>query len=242
MPNADSATVMIVDDDSAVSEMIAFTLTRAGMRTVQAADVREAFNCLERHSPDLVILDWTLNNSDGIEVLQYIRRHHRTKDLPVMMLTAKTEETARVSAFRHGADDFVCKPFSREEVLLRIEAILRRSQPKGEITRYGFGQLSLDAISYRINYKGELVDLCGVEFKLVKFFMAHPDRVFSRAQLLDKVWQRSGYVEERTVDVHIMRIRAALRNAGCPECIQTVRGLGYRFSPTKLQANGDAGE
>lgn len=246
MPKPESATVMIVEDDKAVSEMIAFTLSRAGMRTMQACDADGALNCLESHSPDIVILDWKLENEkakddlDGIDVLKYIRRHHRTRDLPVMMLTGKTDELARLAAFRSGADDFVCKPFFREELLLRVEAILRRSQPNGEVTKYRFGDLRLDAVSYRIAYASNDVNLCGVEFKLLRFFMGNPDRVFSRAQLLDKVWQRSGYVEERTVDVHIMRIRAALKKADCPSCIQTVRGLGYRFSPAELQSAAPA--
>jgi len=241
MPKPESATVMIVEDDNAVSEMIAFTLSRAGMRTMQASDADGALNCLESHSPNIVILDWKLENDnakddlDGIDVLRYIRRHHRTRDLPVLMLTGKTDEPARLAAFRSGADDFVCKPFFREELLMRVEAILRRSQPNGALTKYQFGDLSLDAVSYRITYGSKDVDLCGVEFKLLRFFMGNPDRVFSRAQLLDKVWQRSGYVEERTVDVHIMRIRAALKKAGCPLCIQTLRGLGYRFSPEDLR-------
>jgi len=234
LPTADPATIMIVEDDSAICDLLAFTLSRAGMKTLQAGNATAAFEYLEVRTPDLMILDWMLPGMDGLEILRRLRREPRTKDLPVVMLTARGEEEDRVRAFRSGADDFVVKPFSRNELLLRIEAILRRSQPNGVTTQHRFGQLTLDSVSHRVSVEEKSVDLGRVEFRLLRHFMANPDRVFSRAQLLDKVWRRAGYVEERTVDVHIMRIRAALRSVQCPDCIQTVRGLGYRFSPENL--------
>lgn len=240
-PTADQPTVMIVEDDTAISELLAFTLSRAGMETLQAHDANIAFEHLEMRIPNIVILDWMLPNTDGIEILRRIRREPRSKDLPVLMLTAKGEEADRIKAFRSGADDYMVKPFSREELLLRIEAILRRSQPNGVITQHKFGHLQLDAVSHRVSVRERSVNLGRVEFSLLRHFMANPDRVFSRAQLLDNVWRKAGYVEERTVDVHVMRIRAALRSVQCPECIQTVRGLGYRFSPENLvrKSNGN---
>jgi len=238
LSTADSTTVMIVEDDSAICEMLAFTLSRAGMETLKAGDANSALEYLSLRTPDIVILDWMLPGTSGLEILRRIRRESRTKDLPVMMLTARGAAEDRIKAFQSGADDYVVKPFSREELLLRIEAILRRSLPNRVAAQHRFGQLILDAVSHRVSVEEKSVDLGRVEFRLLRHFMAHPERVFSRAQLLDKVWRRAGYVEERTVDVHIMRIRAALRSVQCPDCIQTVRGLGYRFSPDKLTGKG----
>ena len=232
--SAEPPFILIVEDEDAIRGVLTFTLSRSGFFVSEAVDCASARDQIDARMPDLVVLDWMLPDSPGVELLRELRRNPRTRQLPVVLLTAKTEEADKITGLKSGADDYVTKPFSRQELLLRIEAVLRRCQQSRESERLEFGQLVLDSVSYRATIESRELSLGRVEFRLLRFLMSNPDRVFSRAQLLDKVWQTNGHVEERTVDVHVMRIRAALGRSRNAQCIQTVRGLGYRFSPTIL--------
>lgn len=234
LPTAEPPSILIVEDEDAIRGVLTFTLSRSGYYVSEASDCATARDQIEGRMPDLVVLDWMLPDSPGIELLRELRRNPRTRQLPVVFLTAKSEEADKITGLKSGADDYVTKPFSRQELLLRIEAVLRRCQTSRESERLEFGKLMLDSVSYRATIDSRELNLGRVEFRLLRFLMSNPDRVFSRAQLLDKVWQTSGHVEERTVDVHIMRIRSALGRSKYASCIQTVRGLGYRFAPTVL--------
>ena len=231
---AEAQSILVVEDEDAIRGVLSFTLSRSGYFVSEAADCATARESIRNSMPDLVVLDWMLPDLPGIELLRELRRNPRTRTVPVVILTAKAEESDKIAGLRSGADDYMTKPFSRQELLLRIEAVLRRCQRHSESDRLDFGNLTLDSVSYRATLADRELNLGRVEFRLLRFLMSNPDRVYSRAQLLTNVWQTSGHVEERTVDVHIMRIRSALGRSKHATCIQTVRGLGYRFSPSVL--------
>ena len=222
--------ILVVEDESAIREMLHFTLARAGFHVVEAGDASAAREEIAASCPDLVLLDWMLPGVSGIDLARKLRREDRTAALPIIMLTARTEEEHRIRGLECGADDYVTKPFSPRELLARIQAVLRRVSPAGDGEVVSAEDLKLDAGSHRVTAGGDNVSLGPTEFRLLSFFMTHPERVYSRGQLLDRVWGGNVYVEERTVDVHIRRLRKALEPHDYDRFIQTVRGAGYRFS------------
>jgi two-component system phosphate regulon response regulator PhoB len=221
--------ILIVEDEQAIREMIAFHLSRAGYETFEAADCREARLLLTDNRPDLALVDWMLPDSSGLELTRMLKRDREFEDLAIIMLTARAEERDKVSGLEGGADDYITKPFSPRELLARIQAVLRRvNSSASEIISAGV--LQLDATGHRVVAAGTEIKLGPTEYRLLHFLMTHAERVYSRAQLLDRVWGANVYVEERTVDVHVRRLRKALAEAGGDRHIQTVRGAGYRFS------------
>jgi two-component system phosphate regulon response regulator PhoB len=210
--------------------MIAFGLRRAGFDVREAEDCSMARASIADHRPDLVLVDWMLPDQSGLELTRAVKRNKDTEDLPVIMLTARADEHDKVSGLEGGADDYVTKPFSPRELLARINAVLRRSAPAGNAGAIEAGGLTLDTASHRVTAGDQTVALGPTEYRLLQFFMEHPERVYTRGQVLDRVWGGNVYVEERTVDVHIRRLRKALEPYGSDGLIQTVRGSGYRFS------------
>lgn len=226
-----SKRVLIVEDEAAIREMVTFSLTRAGFTVDQAADCAEARVRVAENRPDVFILDWMLPEMSGLEYARELRREEFTRALPIIMLTARAEEDDKLRGFESGVDDYVTKPFSNRELAARINAVLRRAAPESESERLEAGGLTMNLASHRVTAADREVELGPMEYRLLKFFMTHPDRVFNRTQLLDRVWGSNVYVEERTVDVHIRRLRKALEPYGCDGLVQTVRGAGYRFTP-----------
>jgi two-component system phosphate regulon response regulator PhoB len=222
--------ILIVEDEPAIREMVAMALERAEFKVVQASSAAEAEQRLADGLPDLIVLDWMMPVVSGIELARRLRRDEYTRQVPIIMLTARGEEDDLVRGFDAGADDYLTKPFSPRELIARIRAVLRRAAPSGEEGVLEAGSLRLDMESHRVSSGGEVVEMGPTEFKLLHFFMSHPERVYSRGQLLDMVWGRGAYVEERTIDVHIRRLRKALEPSGQDGYVQTVRGTGYRFS------------
>lgn len=224
--------ILVVEDEAAIRDMLAFTLGAAGYEVVQSANAEQAWQQLQQIKPDLVLLDWMLPGTSGVAFLQRLRQEARFSSLPVIMLTAKGEEVDQVEGFEAGADDYVVKPFSPRALVARIQAVLRRQHgEEGEAhQQLQVGCVQLDVVSHRVRCHDQPITLGPTEFRLLHFFMQHPDRVFTRTQLLDQVWGTHVVVEERTVDVHIRRLRKALVPAGCEGMVQTVRGAGYRFS------------
>lgn len=222
-------TILIVDDEEPIRSMIRMALEMAGFQCREACDARSALENIHEQRPDLVILDWMMPEVSGVELTRRLRSDEITHDLPIIMLTAKGEEGHRVSGLEAGADDYVPKPFSPRELVARIQAVLRRATPAGVDEAIDIEGLVLDPVSHRVTANALPLELGPTEFRLLQFFMTHPDRAFSRAQLLDHVWSNV-YVEERTVDVHIRRLRKALEPSQHDHLIQTVRGMGYRFS------------
>ena len=221
--------ILIVEDEQAIREMIAFHLARAGYETFEARDCREARELIADNQPDLALVDWMLPDISGLELTRMLKRDKDHEDLAVIMLTARAEERDKVSGLDGGADDYITKPFSPRELVARIQAVLRRASASSEEV-IDAGVLQLDAAGHRVLSSGQEIKLGPTEYRLLQFLMTHPERVYSRTQLLDRVWGANVYVEERTVDVHIMRQRKALSDAGADDYIQTVRGAGYRFS------------
>ena len=222
--------LLVVEDESAIRDMVGFTLERAGFEWGGAADVSEADQQLNNREPDLIILDWMLPGISGVDFAKRVRRNASTKDIPIIMLTARSEEDDRIKGLDAGADDYICKPFSPRELIARVKAVLRRSS-SGETEKVlQIDGLRLDATSHRVSIENDSVDMGPTEFRLLHFFMTHPERVYSRGQLLDNVWGNNVYIEDRTVDVHIRRLRKVLASHGYDTLIQTVRGAGYRFS------------
>ncbi len=221
--------ILVVEDEAPIREMIAFHLSRAGFEVDQAGDCRQARELLADHRPDLAIIDWMLPDMSGLELTRSLKRDSDFEDLAVIMLTARAEEQDKVSGLEGGADDYVTKPFSSRELIARINAVLRRAGMAGDEV-VTVGDLELDMAGHRVSVAGEEIQLGPTEYRLLKFLMTHPERVYSRAQLLDRVWGANVYVEERTVDVHIRRLRKALSERDAEGYIQTVRGAGYRFS------------
>ena len=222
--------ILIVDDEPAIREMLEFALRHAGYSTAQAGDVTRAQQQLTDWRPDLMLLDWMLPGASGLELARRLKRTPDTQKLPIIMLTARGEEEDKIRGLETGADDYVTKPFSPRELIARIQAVLRRSQPTDPGDVLKVDGLMLDPVGVRVSSRGAAVEMGPTEFRLLQFFMAHPERVFSRGQLLDNVWGTQACLEERTVDVHIRRLRKALAPHGHEGLIQTVRGSGYRFS------------
>jgi two-component system phosphate regulon response regulator PhoB len=221
--------ILIVEDEQPIREMVAFHLTRAGYIVLEAADCKTARVLLANERPDLALIDWMLPDMSGLELTRLLKRDEDFDELSVIMLTARAEERDKVSGLDGGADDYVTKPFSPRELIARIQAVLRRTKVAGDDLQNA-GVLELDAAGHRVSASGKPVKLGPTEFRLLEFLMTHPDRVYGRGQLLDRVWGANVYVEERTVDVHIRRLRKALSGTHADEYIQTVRGAGYRFS------------
>ncbi|UCE90041.1 MAG: phosphate regulon transcriptional regulator PhoB [Pseudomonadota bacterium] len=222
--------ILVVEDESAIREMLHFTLARAGFHVVEAGDASAAREEIASACPDLVLLDWMLPGVSGIDLARKLRREDRTSDVPIIMLTAKTEEEHKIRGLECGADDYVTKPFSPRELVARINAVLRRTRPANEDEAIEFGGLSVDPVGHRVSANGKALELGPTEYRLLHFFMTHAERVYTRAQLLDHVWGDNVYIEERTIDVHIRRLRKVLADEGYDRFIQTVRGTGYRFS------------
>ena len=221
--------ILIVEDETPIREMIAFHLSRAGFDTLEADNCQRARELLADERPDLALVDWMLPDMSGLELTRMLKRDNENEDLAIIMLTARADEHDKVTGLKSGADDYVTKPFSPRELVARIQAVLRRSgAAKNKTIKAGI--LELDPTGHRVNLDGSEVRLGPTEFRLLKFLMTHADRVYSRTQLLDRVWGANIYVEERTVDVHIRRLRKALSEPGVDRYIQTVRGSGYRFS------------
>ncbi len=222
--------ILIVDDEAAIREMISTGLTLAGMSCLSAKDATEAHRIIFDHSPDLILLDWMLPTISGIDFARRLRKEEISTEIPIIMLTARSEEDYKIQGLDAGVDDYMTKPFSMRELIARVKAILRRKT--GHTTRKNLQAeaLMIDTISQRVSVNQQAVSLGPTEYRLLEFFMSHPDRAFSRVQLLDQVWGSTVYVEDRTVDVHIRRLRKALEDHGVDHFIQTVRGTGYRFS------------
>ena len=210
--------------------MICFVLEQNGFQPIEAEDYDTALSFLIDPYPDLVLLDWMIPGGSGIQVIKQMKRENNTRDIPIIMLTAKGEEEDKVKGLETGADDYVIKPFSPKELVARVKAILRRLSPMSAEDVIEFNGLSLDPVSHRVTSQDKPIDMGPTEFKLLHFFMTHPERVYSREQLLNYVWGTNVYVEDRTVDVHIRRLRKAIEQDGHDRMIQTVRGTGYRFS------------
>ena len=223
-------TILIVDDDPAIREMISLALANGGYEVQQAGNTMDARQAMSRQTPDLVLLDWMLPGQSGFEFARSLQRDATFKQIPIIMLTARGQEEDKVAALEAGADDYVAKPFSISELLARIKAVLRRTRQDsgGEILEAGM--LRLDPGTHRVSINNNLLELAPLEYQLLLFFMTHPERVYSREQLIDRVWGTSVWVEERTIDVHIRRLRKSLESSAHDRLIQTVRGAGYRFS------------
>lgn len=224
-----NTTILVVEDEPAIQELIAINLKHAGFLVVRAASAEEAYSAIRAALPDLVILDWMLPGQSGVSLAKKLRIEERTKQLPIIMLTARVHEEDKVQGLEAGADDYVTKPFSPKELVARVRAVLRRRAPHLAGEAIDIGGLVLNPSTHRVLAAGETVDLGPTEFRLLFFFMTHPERVYTRAQLLDDVWGDHVFIEERTVDVHIRRLRAALEPHGHAERVETVRGTGYRF-------------
>ena len=224
-----TAKVLIIEDEKAVREMLCFTLKNNGFEILEAEDSNSALDALKENEINLILLDWMLPGKQGIEISRIIRSSSEIKDIPIIMLTAKSDESDKVLGLESGADDYVTKPFSPKELVARIKALLRRTAPQKDMEVVKYGNITLNPMTHKVTDGDSNVELGPTEFKLLHFFMTHPERVFSRSQLLDLVWGRNIYVEERTVDVHILRLRKSFVSDSS-KCIQTVRGAGYRMS------------
>ena len=225
---ADKTTILVVEDEPAIVELVSFTLKEAGWNPVAAHNVNDAWEYIQRRTPHLILLDWMLPDQTGLRFLSRLRSDRQYNDLPVIMLTAKSMEEDKIAGLDNGADDYVTKPFSPRELTARINALLRRKTPEHAQSIMTAGAVKLDPVSCNVSLAEQKIDIGHAEFKLLKFFLAHPDRVFSRSQLLDKVWGDHVVIEERTVDVHVLRLRKALKEA--EYLIKTVRSVGYMLS------------
>ena len=222
--------ILVVEDEAPIREMVSFTVGQAGFQVRVAADAPAAHTQIAEQIPDLILLDWMLPGISGMELARRLKKDGLTRRVPIIILTARGEETDRLRGFDVGADDYVTKPFSPRELTARIKAVLRRSQPDGDEDRIEVAGLVLDIASHRVSAEGREIHMGPTEFRLLHFLMAHAERAFSRDQLLDLVWGVNVYVENRTVDVYIRRLRKVLAPFGYDRLIQTVRGLGYRLS------------
>jgi len=225
-----SARILVVEDEAPVRDMIRFLLSQEGMDVLEAEDSGAAERQIAANQPNLILLDWMLPGTSGVDFARDLKRSPETNAIPIIMLTARTEDDDKVKGFESGVDDYVTKPFSAGELLARIRAVLRRVSPHHTDEKLEVDGLELDPASHRVTVQGASVKLGPTEFRLLHFFMAHQERVYSRSQILDQVWGLNVYVEERTVDVHIRRLRKALGERNCDKYLQTVRGSGYRFS------------
>jgi two-component system phosphate regulon response regulator PhoB len=229
-----SASILVVEDEPAIQELVSFTCTSSGFKVRRAESVGAAQEAIRQELPDLVILDWMLPDRAGIELLRDLRGGERTRTLPVILLTAKSAENDRVAGLDAGADDYVVKPFSPRELVSRVRAVFRRRAPEKSGEALAYGPLAIDPLRHEVSVDGKPVRMGLAEFRLLKFLIGHPERVFSRSQLLDNVWGDHVFIEERTVDVHVLRLRKALLPVNAQHLVQTVRGLGYRLS-TRLE-------
>jgi two-component system phosphate regulon response regulator PhoB len=225
-----AATILVVEDEPAILDLIAYSLRQAGHKPICADSAEQALHLVTNALPDLILLDWMLPGASGIDVAKRLRGHKRTKAIPIIMLSARSEEEDKLLGLETGADDYITKPFSPRELNARIKAVLRRRAPQMTSDEVHVGELRLDPASHRVTAHGNGVNLGPTEFRLLHFLITHPERVHSRTQLLDQVWGDHIFVEERTVDVHIRRLRMALEPERLDSLIQTVRGTGYRFS------------
>ena len=228
----DESTVLVVDDETAIRDMLRMALEIADFRCIEADSIHDAFTLVVDERPDLVLLDWMLPGGSGLELLRRLKRGENTREIPVIMLTAKTAEDNVIQGLDIGADDYITKPFAPRELIARVRALLRRSGTGLANERMQVGNLVLEGESRRVMIGEQPVEMGPTEFKLLHFFMSHPERAYTRSQMLDQVWGANVYVEERTIDVHIRRLRKALQAPGgdYSGLIQTVRGTGYRFS------------
>lgn len=226
------AHLLIVEDEEAIRDMLSMALEQAGFSVRCAEDAVQAQVLLDEALPDLILLDWMLPGLSGVEWARRLRRDSRYQNLPIVLVTARGEEEDKIRGLETGADDYVTKPFSLRELTARIKALLRRSGNRGADNKLLLGGIVLDLEQHRVSVDGDTLTLSPTEYRLLEFFMSHPNKVYGRSQLLDHVWGRGAYIEERTVDVHIRRLRKVLEPYGREECIQTVRGFGYRFSET----------
>ena len=224
-------TILVIDDERAIREMVVMALEKEGFNTIEASDAHKAETIIAESSPNLLLLDWMMPGLNGVDFTRKLRRNDETRDLPVIMLTAKTEEEDLIRGLESGADDYITKPFSPRALIARINALLRRTgDDKNHDELVEMDGLKLDSVAHRVQFEHSNIEMGPTEFRLLQFFMSHPDRVYSRAQVLDHVWGDHVYVEERTVDVHIRRLRKVLAPSGHDKLIQTVRGAGYRLS------------
>ncbi|WP_089416675.1 phosphate regulon transcriptional regulator PhoB [Vitreoscilla filiformis] len=231
------STVLVVEDESAIAELIAINLRHAGFEVTLAENAEQATAAVDAVLPDLVLLDWMLPGQSGVSLARQWRAQSRTRELPIIMLTARADEADKVSGLDAGADDYLTKPFSTQELLARIRAVLRRRMPEALDSAVEISGLRLDPSTRRVTRHGAEVKVGPTEFRLLHFFMTHPERVHSRSQLLDRVWGDHVFIEERTVDVHVKRLREALNPAGCSAMIETVRGAGYRLTELPVAAS-----
>ncbi|MAL01342.1 phosphate regulon transcriptional regulator PhoB [Neopusillimonas maritima] len=225
-----NTTILVVEDEPAIQELIAVNLSFAGHKVLRAFDAEQAQTLIRAELPDLILLDWMLPGASGITLAKQLRSDERTRHVPVIMLTAKGAENDKIEGLEAGADDYITKPFSPKELMARIKAVLRRRAPQLTDDIIQIGTLVLDPTTHRVSGNGTALSIGPTEFRLLHFFMTHTERVFSRSQLLDQVWGDHVFVEERTVDVHIRRLRKALEPSGHENHIETVRGAGYRFA------------
>ncbi len=224
------ARILVVEDEAAIQDLIALNLNQAGHDPHLAPDAQSALEHVRDSLPDLVLVDWMLPGMSGIDLVRRLRAQERTRQIPIIMLTARVEEGDKLLGLESGADDYITKPFSIRELNARIKAVLRRRAPQMTEDQVKFKELTLDPSTHRISVGDTEVNLGPTEFKLLHFFMTHPERVYSRTQILDHVWGDHVFIEERTVDVHIRRLRAALEPSGADRLLQTVRGAGYRLT------------
>ena len=222
--------ILVVEDESSIRDMLRFALERAEFQVTLAANAQEGRLRIAAVRPDLILMDWMMPGISGVEFAKELKGGATTKDIPIIMVTARAEEEDKVRGLNIGCDDYVSKPFSFPELIARIQAVMRRAMPGGEEERLSVAGLEVDTASQRVSARGEPIKLGPTEYRLLHFFISHPERVYTREQVLDRVWGQNVYVEERTVDVHIRRLRKALEPHGFDNMIQTVRGTGYRFS------------
>jgi two-component system phosphate regulon response regulator PhoB len=220
--------ILVVEDEPAIAELVIFTLRAAGWYPVVVRNVADAWEFLQKNTPQLILLDWMLPDQSGLRLLSKVRAERQWNGLPVIMLTAKSMEEDKIAGLNQGADDYITKPFSPRELTARINAMLRRKSPEHAQSMMAIDQVTLDPLSCSVSIGGEKIEIGHAEYKLLKFFMAHPERVFSRSQLLDKVWGDHVVIEERTVDVHVLRLRKVLKEA--QHLIKTVRSVGYMLT------------
>jgi two-component system phosphate regulon response regulator PhoB len=230
-----SGYILVVEDETPIREMITFVLEQNGFNSVEAVDIREAKEKIVEPYPDLILLDWMLPGGSGVKLAKELKQGEYSRNIPIIMLTARADEDDKVMGLDAGVDDYVTKPFSPKELIARIKAVIRRVSPTLLAEKVEFHGLKLDPVSHHVTINEEALDLGPTEFRLLHFFMTHTERVYSREQLLDNVWGTNVYVEDRTVDVHIRRLRKAISGAGHEDFIQTVRGAGYRFSGKTVQ-------
>jgi two-component system, OmpR family, phosphate regulon response regulator PhoB len=222
--------LLIVEDEAAIRTLVALAVEDEGYLFREAGDVDQAQRLIADRLPDLILMDWMLPGGSGLQLAKELKRDELTRDVPIIMLTARGEENSRVRGLEAGGDHYVTKPFSPRELRLRIRAVLRRTRPESKGDRIEIGSLTVDEAAHRVFASGDEVPLGPMEYRMLHFFMSHAERVYTRGQLLDRIWGRSAYIEERTVDAHIRRLRKALQPFGCDNLVQTVRGTGYRFS------------